>query len=94
MGRNRLNGIRVITITLVISGEILKHGIYIPLSLPLKEWIRVRTKLVAGEVFTFQDRQDSCLPSTARLDSPEDQGKGKVLPRQVLFLQEYNFLQG
>ena len=68
--------------------------LYIPLSLPLKEWIRVRTKLVAGELFTFQDRQDSCLPSAARLDSPEDQGKGKVGPRKVLFLQEYNFLQG
>ena len=71
-----------------------KEGIYIPLSLPLKEWIRVRTKLVAGELFTFRDRQDSCLPSAARLDSPEDQGKGKVGPRKVLFLQEYNFLQG
>ena len=67
-------------------------GIYIPLSLPLKEWIQVRTKLVAGELFTFRDRQDSCLLSAARLDSPEDQGKGKVLPRQVLFFQEYDFL--
>ena len=68
--------------------------IYIPLSLPLKEWISVGTKLVVGELFTFQDQQDSCLPSEARLDSPEDQEKGKVLPRQVLFLQEYNFPQG
>ena len=69
-------------------------GIYIPLTLPLKECIQVRTKLSEGQLFTFRDRQDSCLPSAARLDSPEDQGKGKVLPRQVLFLQEYNFLQG
>ena len=68
-------------------------GIYIPFSLPLKEWIGER-KLVVGELFTFQDRQNSCLPSAARLDSPEDQGKGKVFQRQVLFLQKYNFLQG
>ena len=78
--------------------------IYIPLTLPLKECIQVRTKLSEGQLFTFQDRQDSCLPSAARLDSclpsaarldsPEDQGKGKVGPRKVLFLQEYNFLQG
>ena len=69
-------------------------GIYIPLTLPLKECIQVRTKLSEGQLFTFRDRQDSCLPSAARLDSPEDQGKGKVGPRKVLFLQEYNFLQG
>ena len=68
--------------------------IYIPLTLPLKECIQVRTKLSEGQLFTFRDRQDSCLPSAARLDSPEDQGKGKVGPRKVLFLQEYNFLQG
>ena len=68
--------------------------IYIPLSLPLKEWIRVRTKLVAGELFTFRDRQDSCLPSAARLDSPGDQGKGKVSPRKILFLQDFSFLSG
>ena len=60
----------------------------------MKEWNQGGTKLFGGQLFTFRDRQDSCLPSTARLDSPEDQGKGKVLPRQVLFLQEYNFLQG
>ena len=70
------------------------YGIYIPLTLPLKECIQVRTKLSEGQLFTFRDQQDSCLPSAARLDSPEDQGKGKVGPRKVLFLQEYNFLQG
>ena len=36
-------------------------------------------------------RQLSAERSEAR---QSDQGKGKVLPRQVLFLQEYNFLQG
>ena len=66
-------------------------GIYIPLTLPLKECIQVRTKLSEGQLFTFRDRQDSCLPSAARLDSPEDQGKGKVGPRKVLFLQDSNF---
>ena len=71
-----------------------RERIYIPLTLPLKECIQVRTKLSEGQLFTFRDRQDSCLPSAARLDSPEDQGKGKVGPRKVLFLQEYNFLQG
>ena len=69
-------------------------GIYIPLTLSLKECIQVRTKLSEGQLFTFRDQQGSCLPSAARLDSPEDQGKGKVGPRKVLFLQEYNFLQG
>ena len=60
----------------------------------MKEWNQGETKLSKGQLFTFQDQQDSFLPSTARLDSPEDQGKGKVGPRKVLFLQEYNFLQG
>ena len=60
----------------------------------MKEWNQGRAKHAEGQIFTFQDQQDSFLPSAARLDSPEDQGKGKVLPRQVLFLQEYNFLQG
>ena len=60
----------------------------------MKEWIQGRIKLVEGEFLTFQEQQDSCLTIEARLASPEDQGKGKVLPRQVLFLQEYNFLQG
>ena len=69
-------------------------GIYILLRLPMKEWNQGGTKLSEGQLFTFRDRQDSCLPSAARLDSPEDQGKGKVGPRKVLFLQEYNFLQG
>ena len=59
-----------------------------------KERNRVGTKFSEGQLFIFRDRQDSCLPSAARLDSPEDQGKGKVGPRKVLFLQEYNFLQG
>ena len=69
-------------------------GIYIPLTLPLKERIRGRTKLSEGQLFTFRDRQDSCLPSAARLDSPGDQGKGKVGPKKVLFFQEYDFFQG
>ena len=68
--------------------------IHIPLRLPMKEWNQGGTKLSEGQLFTFQDQQDSCLQSAARLDSPEDQGKGKVGPRKVLFLQEYNFLQG
>ena len=57
----------------------------------MKEWKRGGTKLSEGQLFTFRDRQDSCLPSTARLDSPKDQGKGKVGPRKVLFLQDSNF---
>ena len=36
-------------------------------------------------------RLDSCLPSAARLDSPGDQGKGKVGPKKVLFLQNSTF---
>ena len=68
------------------------HGIYIPLTLPLKECIQVRTKLSEGQLFTFRDRQDSCLPSAARLDIADDQGKGKVGPRKVLFVQENSFL--
>ena len=60
----------------------------------MEEWIQERIKLAEGELLTFQEQQDSCLTIEARLASPEDQGKGKVLPRQVLFLQEYNFLRG
>ena len=71
-----------------------RKRIYIPLTLPLKEWIRGRTKLSEGQLFTFRDRQDSCLPSVARLDSPGDQGKGKVGPKKVLFFQKYDFFQG
>ena len=48
------------------------NRIYIPLTLPLKELIRGRTKLSEGQLFTFCDRQDNCLPSAARLDSPGD----------------------
>ena len=71
-----------------------KEYMYIPLTLPLKERIRGRTKLSEGQLFTFRDRQDSCLPSAARLDSPGDQGKGKVGPKKVLFFQKYDFFQG
>ena len=60
----------------------------------MKEWNHGGTTLSEGQRFPFRDQQDSCLPSVARLESPEDQGKGKVGPRKVLFLQEYNFLQG
>ena len=50
----------------------------------------------------FEEEQNLLLESfllspidkTARLDSPEDQGKGKVLPRQVLLFKEYNVFQG
>ena len=69
-------------------------GIYILLGLPMKEWNWGGTKLSKGQLSTFQDRQDSCLPSAARLDSPGDQGKGKVGPKKVLFFQEYDFFQG
>ena len=69
-------------------------GIYIPLTLPLKERIRGRTKLSEGQLFTFRDRQDSCLPSAARLDSPGDQGKGKVGLMKILYLQDFSFLSG
>ena len=78
----------------IIMGLFTLQGIYIPLTLPLKERIRGRTKLSEGQLFTFRDRQDSCLPSAARLDSPGDQGKGKVGPKKVLFFQEYDFFQG
>ena len=44
--------------------------------LPMKEWNQGGTKLSEGQLFTFRDRQDSCLPSAERLDSPGDQGKG------------------
>ena len=56
----------------------------------MKEWNQGGTKLSNGQLFTFWDWQDSCLPSAARLDSPEDQRKGKVGPRKVLFLQDSN----
>ena len=68
----------------------MSEGIYIPLTLPLKERIRGKTKLSEGQLFTFRDGQDSCLPSEARLDSLGDQGKGKVGPKKVLFFQKYN----
>ena len=55
-------------------------GIYILIGLPMKEWNWGGTKLSEGQLFTFRDRQDSCLPRAARLDSPGDQGKGKVGP--------------
>ena len=48
----------------------------------MKEWNQGGTKLSKGQLFTFRGQQDSCLPSTAMLDSPEDQGKGKVGPRK------------
>ena len=57
----------------------------------MKEWNQGGTKLSEGQLFTFRDRQDSCLLSAVRLDIPEDQGKGKVGPRKVLFLQDSNF---
>ena len=60
----------------------------------MKEWNQGGTKLSEGQLFTFRDRQDNCLPSAARLDSPGDQGKGKVGPKKVLFFQEYNFFRG
>ena len=78
---------------LVSFCHILK-GIYILLGLPMKEWKRGGTKLSEGQLFTFRDQQDSCLPSVARLDSPGDQGKGKVGLNKVLFFQKYNFFQG
>ena len=59
-----------------------------------KERNRVGTKFSEGQLFIFRDRQDSCLPSAARLDSPGDQGKGKVGPRKILFLQDFSFLSG
>ena len=59
-----------------------------------KERNRVGTKFSEGQLFIFRDRQDSCLPSAARLDSPGDQGKGKVGPRKILFLQDYSFFSG
>ena len=62
--------------------------------LPMKEWNQGGTKLSEGQLFTFRDRQDSCLPSVARLDSPGDKGKGKVGPKKVLFFQKYDFFQG
>ena len=37
-----------------------------------KERNRVGTKFSEGQLFIFRDRQDSCLPSAARLDSPGD----------------------
>ena len=58
----------------------------------MEEWIQERIKLAEGELLTFQEQQDSCLTIEARLASPKDQGKGKVLPRQDLFFQEYDFL--
>ena len=66
------------------SGFPHEAGIYISLSLPLKEWIQGRLKLSDGQLFTFQDLQDS----------PGDQGKGKVGLKKVLFFQKYNLFQG
>ena len=54
--------------------------IYILTGLPMKEWNWGGNKLSEGQLFTFRDRQDNCLPSAARLDSTGDQGKGKVGP--------------
>ena len=34
--------------------------------LPMKEWNQGGTKLSEGQLFTFRDRQDSCLPSAEK----------------------------
>ena len=47
----------------------------------IKEWKQGGTKLSEGQLFTLRNQQDG----------PEDQGKGKVGPRKVLFLQDSNF---
>ena len=66
-------------------------SIYILLGLPMKEWKQGRTKISEGQLFTFRDRQDSCLPSAARLDSPGDQEKEKGGPRKILLPQDSSF---
>ena len=73
---------------------ILKKGNIYSSRVTRKERNRVGTKFSEGQLFIFRDRQDSCLPSAARLDSPGDQGKGKVGPRKILFLQDFSFLSG
>ena len=49
-------------------------------------------KTFRGTTFHFPRSSASCLPSAARLDIADDQGKGKVGPRKVLFVQENSFL--
>ena len=51
-----------------------------------------KNKTFEGQLFTFRDRQDSCLLSAARLDIADDRGKGKVVTRKILFVQENSFL--
>ena len=58
----------------------------------LKERNQVGTKFSEGKPFNIRDRQDSSLPSAARPDSPGDEGKGKVDPRKIFFLQDSSFL--
>ena len=63
---------------------------YIPLGYRRKERVRGQTKL--SKNFHFLRSSASCLPSAARLDMADDQGKGKIVPRKGLFVQEHDFL--
>ena len=49
-------------------------------------------KTFRGTNFHFPRSSACCLPSAARLDMADDQGKGKIVPRKGLFVQEHNFL--
>ena len=60
---------------MVFSGNLKRKArIYILLGLAMIEWNQGGTKL-----FAFRDRQNSCLQSTARLDSPGDQERGNSI---------------
>jgi hypothetical protein len=49
-------------------------------------------KTFRGTTFHFLRSSASCLLSVARLGIADDQGKGKVVPRKVLFVKENSIL--